>query len=311
MNRIDRLSAILIMLQSSSLVKAKDIATRFDIGLRTVYRDVKALEDAGIPLAGNSGTGYSLVEGFKLPPLMFTKEEAFAFLLAEKLVDQFTDFGFKENYKSGIDKIRAVMQLAEKKSIEMLNDKIDVMHFHAVKPTANQDILKDVLCGIADKRRIQITYSNYKQEITERKLDPIGLFFSKSNWYLVAYCDIRKDYRTFRVGRIQCVYQTSETFENEHPPLHSFLKEIEKMEGLHEVLIEVDKTKVILLDENRFYEGLIYEEDKGDKVILHFMVFSLERFARWCLSYIDIARILSPDALKGEVTSLLNKGNKY
>ena len=94
MNRIDRLSAILIMLQSSPSVKMKQITNRFDITPRTVYRDIKALEEAGVPIAGDSRTGFSLVEGFKLPPLMFTEKEAFAFLAAEKLVDRFSDAGF-------------------------------------------------------------------------------------------------------------------------------------------------------------------------------------------------------------------------
>ncbi|MCU6167973.1 HTH domain-containing protein, partial [Enterobacter roggenkampii] len=102
----------------SSIVKIKQITDRFNISSRTVYRDLRALEDSGIPLAGDSRAGYSLVDGFKLPPLMFTQEEAFSFIAAEKLIDKFTDKGFKSSYKSGIEKIKAVMRLAEIKTIE-------------------------------------------------------------------------------------------------------------------------------------------------------------------------------------------------
>ncbi len=79
MNRIDRVTAILIQLQSKKIVRAQEIAERFSISLRTVYRDIKTLEEAGIPIAGEAGVGYSIMEGYRLPQVMFTKEEAIAF----------------------------------------------------------------------------------------------------------------------------------------------------------------------------------------------------------------------------------------
>ena len=86
MNRIDRLAAILIQLQSKRLVKAQEIADKFDISLRTVYRDVKALEEGGVPVIGEAGSGYTLMEGYRLPPVMFSQEEATALLTASKLI---------------------------------------------------------------------------------------------------------------------------------------------------------------------------------------------------------------------------------
>lgn len=103
MNRIDRLSAILIQLQSRTQLKAQQIADRFEISLRTVYRDIRALEEAGIPIVGNPGVGYSLIEGFKLPPLMFTHEEALSFLIAEKLVNELTDTGVRNGRRKSFD----------------------------------------------------------------------------------------------------------------------------------------------------------------------------------------------------------------
>src|SRR5690349_10664094 len=118
MNRIDRVSAILIQLQSKKIVKAQHIATRFNVSLRTVYRDIKSLEEAGIPLAGEAGVGYSLMDGYRLPPVMFTREEAIAFLTAEKLVEKLTDETNGKNYKSAMYKIRAVLRSAEKDLLE-------------------------------------------------------------------------------------------------------------------------------------------------------------------------------------------------
>src|ERR1700744_5111837 len=104
MNRIDRISAILIQLQSRRVVKAIDIAERFAISLRTVYRDVKTLEEAGVPILGEAGVGYSIMDGYRLPPVMFTMEEATAFLTAEKLIEKLTDATTESSYKSAMHK---------------------------------------------------------------------------------------------------------------------------------------------------------------------------------------------------------------
>src|SRR3569833_107909 len=121
MNRIDRISAILIHLQSRREVKASDIADRFGISLRTVYRDVKTLEEAGIPLIGEAGVGYSIMDGYRLPPVMFTREEATAFLTAEKFVEKLTDAATLANHKSAMYKIRSVLRMAEKDFLDNID----------------------------------------------------------------------------------------------------------------------------------------------------------------------------------------------
>src|ERR1044072_4377382 len=132
MNRIDRLSAILIQLQSRRLVKAQHIADKFAISLRTVYRDVRALEEAGVPVIGEAGTGYSLMEGYKLPPVMFNQDEASALLTAAKLVQSKTDQRTAKHYNSALDKIKAVLRFSEKTHIEEIDEHIAVMTHPAI-----------------------------------------------------------------------------------------------------------------------------------------------------------------------------------
>ena len=108
MNRLDRLSSILIQLQSRTRLRAQDIAQRFEIGLRTVYRDIRTLELAGIPIIAEAGKGYSLAEGYKLPPVMFTHVKVTVLITAERLLAQLAD---ESSYKScglAMDKIRSV-----------------------------------------------------------------------------------------------------------------------------------------------------------------------------------------------------------
>src|SRR5436189_2510210 len=127
MNLIDRLSAILIQLQSRRLVKAREIADRFSISLRTVYRDVHALEEGGVPVIGEAGTGYRLMEGYKLPPVMFNQDEASALLTAAKLVKSKTDASISKHYMSALDKIKAVLRVSEKDHIDEIDEHVAVM----------------------------------------------------------------------------------------------------------------------------------------------------------------------------------------
>lgn len=310
MNRIDRLSAILILLQSRSTVKPKDIIKRFGIGIRTVYRDIRALEEAGIPITGDSRLGYSLVEGYKLPPLMFTEEEAFAFLAAEKLVDKFTDSGVRDSYKLGVDKIRAVMRIVEKKTITDMTQKIGTLDFNAPVVNDAYNHLQIILDSIAQQNKIQLNYlSHSKNEITERIIDPIGVFFSMSNWYCIGYCNNRKDYRTFKINRIKNITQSLIPIDKNHPPLESILQNLKTQTELQKVIIEVNRKDLPIIDDTKYYQGLIMEKnlDENDLIELHFRVFSLERFARWYLSYIDIAKIKFPKSVSDIVHSILKK----
>src|SRR5690606_12965441 len=105
MNRIDRLTAILVQLQSKKVVTAQEIANRFEISLRTVYRDVRALEDAGVPIGAEAGKGYFIMEGYHLPPVMFTQQEANALVLGAKLIEGQTDVSIKKNFTEAMLKI--------------------------------------------------------------------------------------------------------------------------------------------------------------------------------------------------------------
>jgi len=177
MNRIDRVSAILIQLQSKRVVKAQEIADRFNISLRTVYRDIKALDEAGIPVVGEAGVGYSIMEGYRLPPVMFTKEEATAFLTAEKLVEKLTDTSTKESYKTAMYKVKAVLRLTEKDYLEDMSEYIEVIENRYVPKGANDTVhVQDVLKSIAEKRVLRIDYfANHNQQKSNREIERVGI----------------------------------------------------------------------------------------------------------------------------------------
>ena len=114
MNRINRVTSILIQLQSKKIIPAKEIAQRFNISLRTVYRDIRTLEEAGIPIGSEAGKGYFFVEGFLLPPVMFTAAEVGALITAGKFLNCHGDESFIKDFDSAMYKIESILKHGEK-----------------------------------------------------------------------------------------------------------------------------------------------------------------------------------------------------
>lgn len=305
MNRIDRVSAILIQLQSRRVVKASDIAERFNISLRTVYRDVKTLEEAGIPIIGEAGVGYSIVDGYRLPPVMFTKEEATAFLTAEKFVEKLTDASTTEHHKSAMYKIRAILKTAEKNLLEDIDGKIEVLRSHSQLRVDNKDHIQGLLNSIAQKTVLCMDYfALHSQERTRREIEPVGIFYKDAFWHLIAYCHLRRDYRDFRVDRIIGIEPTDKTFNSKHPTLKAYIAQTAREQELDMVVIRVNKGIHGHLDHQKYYSGFVSEKNVGGQVEMTFLTASMEGFARWFMMYGDQAEIISPDSLKGRVGNI-------
>ncbi|WP_207426282.1 YafY family protein [Pedobacter sp. SYSU D00535] len=307
MNRIDRISAILIQLQTRRVVKAQEIADRFGISLRTVYRDVKALEEAGVPVIGEAGLGYSLVEGYRLPPVMFTREEAIAFLTAEKLVEKLTDTSTSSNYKSAMYKIKAVLRTSERDFLENLDAHIEVLKSRRQSEgIADFGFIQTILKSIAERKVLAINYfTHYRQTFTQRCIEPVGVFYLDSFWHLFAFCKMRNDYRDFRLDRISDLKITDEGFHKEHPSLRKYLEQLYEDRELQEVVIQVEKRTHLFLESQKYYHGFVSETEKDDFVEMSFLTAHLEAFARWFLMYGDKATIVTPTELKDRVGAIL------
>jgi len=305
MNRIDRVSAILIQLQSRRVVKAADIAERFGISLRTVYRDVKTLEEAGIPIIGEAGIGYSIMDGYRLPPVMFNREEATAFLTAEKFVEKLTDTSTTDNYKSAMYKIKAILKTAEKNLLEDIDSNIEVLRSHARLTVDNKDHIQTLLNSIAQKKILTIDYfANHSQEHTKRNIEPIGIFYKDNYWHLIAFCLLRDAYRDFRVDRINKVLVTDNTFNSKHPTLKAYIAATAKEQELDMVIMRVDKSIYSHLDYQKYYSGFVSEKTVGNQIEMTFLTASLEGFARWFMMFGDLAEIIMPDSLKERVSAI-------
>jgi predicted DNA-binding transcriptional regulator YafY len=308
MNRIDRLSAILIHLQSRKTVRAQDIADRFDISLRTVYRDVRSLEAAGIPIIGEAGVGYSLLEGYRLPPVMFSREEATAFITAEKLVTSLTDAANGISYSLALDKIRAVLKTADKNYLEDIDDRIAVLKGNRFPELRFQhNPLQKILGAIVARQVMKLDYfAYYRQEHTKRLIEPVGVFYLDRYWHLIAWCRERRAYRDFRFDRILDICTGEEQFNDDHPSLKDYLREQYRDIKLEEVTLLVDQQACLHLGEQKYYQGFVSESQTPAGVEMQFLTMSLEGFARWYMSFADYARILKPASLQHRVKSIFS-----
>lgn len=306
MNRIDRISAILIQLQSRRVVKASDIADRFGISLRTVYRDVKTLEEAGIPLIGEAGVGYSIMDGYRLPPVMFTREEATAFLTAEKLMEKLTDPSSDENYKSAMYKIRSVLRMAEKDFLENIDGHIEVLKSRRLNgKDLDLNPLQIILRGIGERTVLSIHYfAMHNQQKSERCIEPVGVFYQDGYWHLIAWCRLRGDYRDFRLDRISNISLTGERFRTQHPNLNEYISRSARERNLQEIVVRVEKRIVPFLSEQKYYNGFVSEQEVDGMVEMTFLTEFIEGFVRWLMMYGDMAIIVRPNDLKQKVREL-------
>lgn len=297
MNRIDRLHAILTHLQSKKRVTAQEVADRFNISLRTVYRDVKALEESGVPVIGEAGSGYTIMEGYRLPPVMFSQEEAAALLLGSKLAEHLADASVKKHFNAALYKIKAVLRATDKEHVDQLDDHIAVI---SRMPSVDSDgrYLVDLQKSLGDKKVIYIRYQSGEEAVTERKVEPIGLCYYGQAWHLIGWCKLRNNYRDFRVSRIQQLQITDEVFEaDSHPSLQDYLQAMISSSDLQEVVLRFEKKAARYIGNQKYYYGYVREEDEGEYVRMHYVTSHLNWFGRWLLMYTHHVTIESPEAL--------------
>lgn len=308
MNRLQRLSAILIQLQSGSWVRSQDIAQRFKISARTVYRDIESLGTSGVPIIGEPGYGYRMMEGYKLPPVSFTLKEAAALITAEKLIEKHTDQGLDQDYKSALYKIKSVLHKTDKDYLAALDDNIQVLHNPYLPiPVPGPTFLQAIIEAISKKSRLKIDYqARDADQTTGREIEPVGLFYQLNKWHLVAYCHLRKDYRDFRLDRIHRVNPTTYQFTINHPTLKKYLGQFKRKEGLISVELRMSAKAVKYLGDQKYYSGYVSEKIQGQDHILSFLTYSLTGFAQWYMMIGAYAEIVSPEELKLAVKKQLD-----
>ncbi len=225
MNRIDRLLGILTLIQSRKYTSAEKIAEKFNISIRTVYRDLKAIGEQDIPISFEPQKGYFIVSGYFLAPISFSSDEANALLLMEYLVKGFTDKSISKNYSSALEKVKTVLKQNHKNNLEELSQHIQ---FQIPARLTNEfEYLSVLQKSIIEKTIIEIEYINNQAIVSKRKLEPIGLIFYAFSWHLIAWCHSRRNNRDFKIASIKKLTNTLLPFsKTDHISLEEYKKEI-------------------------------------------------------------------------------------
>ncbi|SFD87456.1 WYL domain-containing protein [Chitinophaga sp. CF118] len=208
--RLSRLTAILTQLQTKRLLTASELANKFSVSIRTIYRDIKALEQSGVPILTEDGKGYTLMEGYRIPPVMFTENQANALILAEQLVLKNKDASFVKDYSEAIDKIKAVLGHNVKDKANLLAER--TRFSQNINNERNSNNLSDLQFALTNLYLTRIEYANEANKATSRLIEPFALLSTQENWLLVAWCRLRKEFRFFRLDRIKKMQILTEKF---------------------------------------------------------------------------------------------------
>lgn len=199
MRRADRLFQIVQHLRGGRLVTGRELAERLEVSLRTLYRDVADLQGSGVPIEGEAGLGYVMRAGHDLPPLMFTEEEIVALVAGARLVKAWGGLTMARAAEEALVKIDDVLPAKAR-------ERLEAVQIHAISmqsmPEALRERLDVVETAVHSRHRLQIRYLAESGDQSDRLLRPLGLFFWGKVWTLVAWCELRDDFRTFRLDRI-------------------------------------------------------------------------------------------------------------
>ncbi len=308
MNRFDRITGILLQLQAKRVVRGQALADRFGVSLRTIYRDLRTLEEAGVPLYGEAGVGFSLAEGYSLPPVMFTRDEATALLTGEKLAARLTDEQTATHSRAAMDKLRAVLRRPDRDYLDALAPRLQVLRLRTQSPAsaAEDTTHQRLLAGMTAQRVVRLRYrAGLADTSTERDVEPIGCYLQQ-HWHLVAYCRLRQDFRDFRFDRIEHLELREEIFTPRPETLQSYWSAQEaRRQELAVALVRFQPEAVRNIQDTKHQYGWVREELLPDGTVeMAFLPGSLRYLAAWLLPQAGSFTAVAPPELRQQLREL-------
>lgn len=291
MNRIDRLFSILLTLQHKRRIRALDLARQFEVSKRTIYRDMSALNQMGIPIAALPGEGFELVEGYYLPPLMFTESEAIALLLGSRLLAQQAAGSLTQSADSALSKITIALPEPLRARSEAL---ANIIGF--ITPKAKFDLEDPQLLliqkAIQEQRVLHLRYRGYqKEDVSERDVEPHRLFYADGLWYLEAYCRLRKGMRDFRFSRMEKIVPLDKTFRSKRMGSA-------QIQPIIVIKIRFTPNAVRWVREQQHYGYQHDERESPQGTVMVYHVNQESEIIPWILGWGTSAEVLSPKELR-------------
>lgn len=310
MNRTDRLLAIVLELQARGRQRADDLAATFETSKRTIYRDIQALGEAGVPLVSVPGRGYSLMKGYFLPPLSFTTEEATMLLLGSEFMAQNFDAQYRAAAQSASRKIAGVLPEKPRGEVQYLQDNIRFIVANTPEESREMQMLQQLRRAIIDRVTVRFRYharfSSSQNEEQAREADPYGLANVGNKWYLAAYCHLRKDLRNFRLERMDNLELLSRTFTRPANFQLGLRSNLDQDSIIVKVIFDHETSR--WARESRWY-STVCEEETSDGLLVTLKVRQESEIIQWLLGWGSHVRVLEPASLRetlaGEAEAML------
>lgn len=298
MNRIDRLLALILYLQSRRTCTAEAMAEHFGLSVRTIYRDIAALGEAGVPILAEAGIGYSLMKGYLLPPVNFSEQEAYALSTGVMLAQRMTTHSYNEKMQSALDKIKAVLPNEAKHRLELLAKGMATPQTEHPQQ-ADLSVLQQ---AIARQQLLTFDYQNASQTHSYREVEAAGLVFYLGRWHLIAWCRMRQDYRDFRTDRIHNLQLQAEQFQarsdfNAKDFLQSGTPPAQLTAQILFAHTAADRAR------REWWQGITDEQQHATGVVMTLNCSDWTSLACWVLSLGTAAKVLAPEELKQEIRS--------
>ncbi len=309
--RFDRILEIYFLLQSRAVVSAQELTDRLGVSQRTIYRDLRALNDAGVPVVNDAEGGYSLLDGFRLQPSAFSREEMQSILIAEKMMQKHETLSVRQQFENVAVKIRSSFRFSQKAEFSELQNKLN---YHAGSDSQSYlpGIIDTLLNSIVTEEVLAVSYIKAEEvDAEQREIEPVGVYYENKFWYTLAYCRLRGDYRNFRLDRVKHIRETGKKFSSSHPSLDE-LRTVDNKLPLWDVKIKLSIRYAHYLSWDRDNFGFTQEYIQ-DKMV--YMLFKCRHcpkaFARWLLGYADVVEIIEPELVRDELKRLLASASAF
>ncbi len=308
MNRTDRLLAIVLELQrvGKGQRRAEDLAATFETSTRTIYRDMEALSEAGVPIVAVPGRGYALMAGYFLPPLSFRTDEATMLMLGADVMAQQFDAQYRAAAESAAAKIEGVLPESLRAEVRGLRERI---RFFAPGDPAEQETLLYLRRALLDRTTVRFRYTARNPSDPEsppyREVDPYGLIHASGEWLISGYDHLRRDLRTFRLDRIEDLTSLERRFER--PPTFTMRRPVEDDRKIVVRALFDAETARWVRESRSFYT--VAEEETADGLLVTLTVRRETDVLQWLLGWGRHVRVLEPESLRAliaaEATALL------
>jgi predicted DNA-binding transcriptional regulator YafY len=299
-----RVLAVLALLQAHGRLSGSELAGRLEVNIRTLRRYIIMLQDLGIPIEAERGRNgaYMLSAGFKLPPMMFTNEEALALTVGLISARRFNLADTDRAVESAFAKLERVMPLELKSHVRALTETITLDVNRASSTPPSEAVLSAVSSAAQLQQCVHIQYHPNQGEDTERDFDPYGLTYYLHKWYVVGYCHLRQDLRSFRLDRITHIHAVDAHFKRPEgfDPLAHMMQAIATLprKFAFELLLKTD----IKTAQNEVFDVLGILEPSEEGIIMRGSVEDLDWLARQISIFSFDFVVREPEELRAELT---------